>query len=271
MMAGRRDAGRLPACRVATRKRGGVALHQASQQGEARMADEALSAAELAALAAIDTPTICNALEVVAPERRTIGFTTETLHCPFPERGAMVGYARTALIRALAKPAADKAALRQARLDYYRYIADGAGPKIVVIQDLDSAKGFGCFWGEVNTAIHKGLGCVGLVTDGGVRDLDAVAPDFQILCGKITPSHAWVRPVGCGGEVDVFGMQVSSGDLVHADRHGAVVIPQGVARQIAAAAELCARREAPILAAARGTGFGIEALERAMAAADEIH
>jgi regulator of RNase E activity RraA len=235
------------------------------------MSDEKLGKDELEALAAFDTPTICNALEVVAPERRTIGFTTDTMVCPFPDRKPMVGYARTGMIRSMEKPALDKAAMRQARLDYYRYVASGAGPKIVVLQDLDSKKGFGCFWGEVNTAVHKGLGCAGLVTDGGVRDLDAVAPGFDILCGKITPSHAWVHPVAFGGEVDVFGMIVRSDDLIHADRHGAVVIPHAVAREVTAAAELCGRREEPILAAARSADFSIEKLEQAMAAADEIH
>ncbi len=235
------------------------------------MSDDPLNATELAALAAFDTPTICNALEVVAPDRRTAGFTTETMVCPFPDRKPMVGYARTGMIRAMEKPAMDQTAMRRIRLDYYRYVADGAPPKIVVLQDLDSRRGFGCFWGEVNTAVHKGLGCVGLVTDGGVRDLDAIAPDFDILCGKITPSHAWVHPVAFAGEVDVFGMIVRSGDLVHADRHGAVVIPHGVARDVAAAAALCARREAPILEAARSADFSIEALERALAAADDVH
>lgn len=235
------------------------------------MSDAHLTLQELAALAEFDTPTICNALEVVAPERRAMGFTTETMVCPFPDRKPMVGYARTGMVRAMEKPNLDKTAMRKARLDYYRYMADGALPKIVVLQDLDSRKGFGCYWGEVNTAIHLGLGCAGLVTDGGVRDLDAVAPGFDILCGKITPSHAWVHPVSFGGQVDVFGMVVCSDDLVHADRHGAVVIPHEIARDVVAAAELCGRREEPILAAARSADFSMEKLEQALAAADEIH
>ncbi len=235
------------------------------------MSDAPLTTTELAALAEFDTPTICNALEVVAPERRSMGFTTETMVCPFPDRKPMVGYARTGMIRAMEKPDLDKTALRKGRLDYYRYMADGDLPKIVVLQDLDSKKGFGCYWGEVNTAIHLGLGCAGLVTDGGVRDLDAVAPGFDILCGKVTPSHAWVHPVSFGGQVDVFGMVVCSNDLVHADRHGAVVIPHAVARDVVAAAELCGRREEPILAAARSADFSIGKLEQALSAADEIH
>jgi regulator of RNase E activity RraA len=230
-----------------------------------------LSAIELAELAAFDTPTICNALELVAPERRASGFTTETMICVSPTLEPMVGYARTGMIRAMDRPVADAAELRRARLDYYRYVADGPAPKIVVIQDIDSRRGFGCFWGEVNTAIHKGLGCAGVITDGGVRDLDVLAPGFRVLCGKVTPSHAHVRPVAFGGPVDIFGMLVNSGDLIHADRHGAVVIPHAVAKRVAAAAALCGRREEPILRAARGHGFSIAALEAAMAAADDIH
>jgi len=230
-----------------------------------------LTEAELNALRAFDTPTICNALEIVAPERRALGFTTETLICPFPKLPPMVGYARTALIRSALPPGLSGAEQRQARLEYYRYVAAGAGPKVVVIQDVDSRVGFGCFWGEVQTAIHKGLGCLGLVTDGGVRDIDAIAPEFQVLCGKVTPSHAWVHSIGFGGTVDVFGMIVRSDDLIHADRHGAVVIPHEVAREVAKAAELCARREEPILKVARSPDFSLDALERAMAEAAEIH
>ena len=230
-----------------------------------------LTAHELAELAAFDTPTICNALELVAPERRGVGFTTETLLCPFPERRPMVGYAKTCVIRGMQPPALDKLGVRRARLDYYRYVSEGVMPKIAVIQDLDSCKGFGCFWGEVNSAIHKGLGCEGVVTDGGVRDLDMLAPGFGVLCGKYTPSHAYVQPVAFGGEVEIFGMRVTSGDLIHADRHGAVVIPHAVARAVAAAAALCGRREVPLLEAARSPGFSLAVLEAAFAAADEVH
>jgi regulator of RNase E activity RraA len=233
--------------------------------------EASLSEAELDALRQFDTPTICNALELVAPERRALGFTTQTLICPFPQLPPMVGYARTALIRSALPPGLSAAEQRQARLEYYRYVASGGGPKVVVIQDVDSRIGFGCFWGEVQTAIHKALGCQGLITDGGVRDLDAVAPGFQVLCGKVTPSHAWVHAVAFGGTVDVFGMIARSDDLIHADRHGAVVIPHKAAREVAKAAELCARREEPILKVARSPDFSLDALERAMAAAAEIH
>jgi regulator of RNase E activity RraA len=235
------------------------------------MPEKPLTETELAELREFDTPTICNALEIVTPERRALGFTTDTLICPFPHIPPMVGYARTALIRSALPSGMSAAEQRQARLEYYRYVADGSVPKISVIQDVDWRIGFGCFWGEVQTAVHKGLGCLDLVTNGGVRDLDAIAPDFQVLCGKVTPSHAHVHGIAFGGTVDVLGMIVRSDDLIHADRHGAVVIPAEAAREVAGAARLCARREEPVLKVARSPGFSIEALERAMAEAAEIH
>ena len=100
------------------------------------------------------------------------------------------------------------------------------GPTVVVLQDLDPKPGFGAFWGEVNTAVHKGLGALGCVTNGSMRDIDDCAPGFQLLAGKIGPSHAHVHIVDFGGQVNVAGMTVCDGDVVHADRHGAVVVPR---------------------------------------------
>lgn len=233
----------------------------------------AISEATLKALAALDTPTVCNALELVAPERRALGFTVEPLVCARADLPAIVGFARTATIRAMQPGAAAGAEARKKRLGYYEYVAKGGpAPSIVVIQDLDGARrGFGAFWGEVNTAIHKGLGCLGCVTDGSIRDLDQIAPGFQLLADRIGPSHAHVHLVDFGGQVNVAGMLVKDGDLVHADRHGAVVIPHAVADKVAAAAGLLQKREAVILDAARKPGFNVEILARAMANADEIH
>jgi len=232
-----------------------------------------ISEATLKALAALDTPTVCNALELVAPERRALGFTVEPLVCARADLPAIVGFARTATIRAMQPGAAAGAEMRKKRLAYYEYVEKGGpAPSIVVIQDLDGARrGFGAFWGEVNTAIHKGLGCLGCVTDGSIRDLDQIAPGFQLLADRIGPSHAHVHLVDFGGQVNVAGMQVRDGDLIHADRHGAAVIPHAVADKVAGAAALLQKREAVILEAARKPGFSAEVLARAMANADEVH
>lgn len=232
----------------------------------------AIDAADLAKLAAYDTPTICNALEIVAPERRALGFNRRPLLCPFPTLKPIVGYARTATIRARepsGAAAADQKALRAA---YYTSIAAQPAPSIAVIQDLDGPDaGFGAFWGEVQSAIHMGLGCLGVVTDGCIRDIDMWAPGFQALAGSIMPSHAHVHLVAIGQEVSVAGMVVRPDDIIHADRHGAVVVPREAVKKLPAACDLMARREAVLLEAARAPGFSIEKLLGAIAQADEIH
>ncbi|NVN86899.1 MAG: RraA family protein [Rhodopseudomonas sp.] len=235
-------------------------------------ATDLLLAAVLEALGRYDTPTICNAMEIVAPERRLIGFTTRPLVCPFPDLPPIVGYARTATIRATMAsglPAAEQSARRMA---YYDYVGTGSGPRISVIQDIDGADvGFGAFWGEVNSAVHKALGCLGVITDGSIRDIPQWAPGFQALAGSIGPSHAHVHVDGFGAEIRIAGMTVRSGDLIHADRHGAVVVPHDVAAKLPEAAELCGRRETPILEIARSASFSLEKLKQALARSAQIH
>ncbi|MFQ5773337.1 MAG: RraA family protein [Kiloniellaceae bacterium] len=226
---------------------------------------------DLDALRRHDTPTICNAIEVLAPERRTVGFTSRPFVCADPSLAPIVGFARTATIRAVEPPAVPPAGVRGRRAAYYAYVAAPPGPTVSVIQDLDARPGFGAFWGEVNSNIHKALGCVGAVTDGSFRDVDDLAAGFQILGGCLGPSHAHVHVVDFGVEVNVFGMTVRHGDLIHADRHGAVVVPAAIARELPSAVDLIARREKVILDACRSPGFDIEALKRAMAASAEIH
>ena len=174
----------------------------------------------------------------------------------FPDLPPIVGYARTTTIRSVAASGLPAAEQQARRLAYYEYVGTGHGPRINVIQDIDGADaGFGAFWGEVQSAVHKALGCLGVITDGSIRDIDQWAPGFQALAGSIGPSHAFVHAESFGGEVRVAGMTVRSGDLIHADRHGAVVIPLDVAAKLPEAAELCGRRETPILEIARSPSF----------------
>ncbi len=225
---------------------------------------EPLTAAEIAALGAIDTPTICNLLEMVAPERRGHGYTVRQLNCVFPELPPMVGYARTATVRAKEPGPLSAEDYLELRFAYFDYLASGVAPRVSVVQDLDDGQpGYGAFWGEVNSNVHKALGCLGTVTNGSVRDLDVIAEDFQLLAGVIAPSHAFVHLVEFGGEVTVPGMVVRDGDLVHADRHGAVVIPHQAARELLGALPLMQRREAVIIEAARDPGCTPERLKEA--------
>ena len=144
-----------------------------------------IDAALLEKLKTYDTPTICNALEIVDPARRLTGFTVKPLVCPFPHLPPIVGYAKTATIRSTHAHELDAKKQREQRIAYYEYIADKPAPGIMVIQDLDGPDiGFGAFWGEVMSAVHKGLGLLGVVTDGSIRDIDQWAPGFQALAGS---------------------------------------------------------------------------------------
>ncbi len=226
----------------------------------------------LDALRAYDTPTICNALEIVVPARRTIGFTRRPLVAPFPELKPVVGFARTALIRSREPHPRDRDAANRIRLAYYEHIAAAPLPSISVIQDIDAPDtGFGAFWGEVQTHVHAGLGCIGVITDGSVRDLDAMSPGFFVLAGSVMPSHAHVHLVEFGGTVSVAGMVVSANDVIHADRHGAVVVPADAVAKIPAAADLLARRERVLIDASKRPGFSVERLREAYREQDEIH
>ena len=228
-----------------------------------------LSTDLIAVLQSFDTPTVCNALEILVPDRRGYGFTTKPLVCTRPGLGPVVGVARTATIRAAhpSDPGTDPA---YARDGYYAYIDAGPKPSIVVIQDLDDERGYGSFWGEVNSNIHKGLGCDAVITNGSVRDLPDIAEGFQMLADRVGPSHAFVHIVDYSRPVTVAGMRVSDGDVIHADQHGAVVITHEVCGDIKQAAELIGRRERVVINAAQQPGFDVEALRRAQQEAAEI-
>ena len=227
---------------------------------------------QLERLASFDTPTICNALERVDPQTQARGFTVRPLMCGFPELAPIVGFARTATIRAESPPAGSAADVKALRHAYYRYVDTGPKPSIIVMQDLDGQHaGYGAFWGEVHSAVHKGLGAIGLVTDGSVRDIPQWAPGFQFLAGSVGPSHAYANLVAFGGPVEVAGMRVSDGDIVHADRHGAVVIPRHALAGVAAAAAAVTAREARILSVARAPGCTAEKLIDVLKDLDAAH
>ena len=152
-----------------------------------------------------DTPTIVNSLELLDTKFRTSGFTTEQLVCADTSLPPIVGYARTATI--CASNEIDPQIKRERSLEYYKYVSSDTGPRVSVIQDIDQNPGFGAFWGEVNSNIHKALGVTGVLTNGSVRDLDVLSDGFQVLAGKIGPAHAYVRIEETGIPISIFGMR----------------------------------------------------------------
>jgi regulator of RNase E activity RraA len=216
-----------------------------------------LSASEIRALRRYNTPTISNAIELFDVRPRNTGFLPHTIRCLLPNLGPMVGYAVTSKTRAAPRgqdePSIDLLG------DYLRYVASHPAPKIAVGQDLDDPPGLGAQFGEVTATIHQKLGCVGHITSGCPRDLDEVhALSFQLFGLDPCVSHAYVRLVEFGTPVSIAGVEIQSGDLIHADKHGVCLIPHQVAHRLADACAEVERRERPLLEICRSEEFTLE-------------
>lgn len=231
------------------------------------MSQAALTRADIEALAKFDTASVCNALEVLRPECRSNGFTKSPLIAARPGLQPVVGVARVGRIRAAEPPRGGV----PDRVSWYEYVANADVPTMVVIQDMDDLPGTGSSWGEVHSEVHKALGAAGCITNGSYRDTELLADGFQILGGHVGPSHAHVHLIEFGQPVEICGMQVSHGDIVHADYQGAVVIPADCLAGLAAAVDLVARREKAILDVCRNPNFTLAKLKQALASAREIH
>ena len=204
-----------------------------------------LSSNQIAALRTLSSPTVANAIETFKVRPREAGNLSSEIRALFSELGPMVGHAVTALIRAEHPAAQQRRASIFAWWDYIQTIPE---PRIVMVHDLDQPRGQGAFWGEVQANIHKALGCVGVVTDGSVRDLDEVRKlGFQFCTAHVAVSHANVHLVDFGIPVKVGGAWINPGDLLHGDQHGVVMIPHEIAERIPDAAELVAADEQRII------------------------
>jgi regulator of RNase E activity RraA len=219
---------------------------------------QALIEAELEELRRWPTPAIANAIETFDVRPRDEGFMLG-IRCMFPKMGPMVGYACTATMRARERAGKE---LRGATQAHWDNIVATPGPRVAVIQDLDEPAAFGSLWGEVNANLHRALGCVGVVTDGGVRDLDEVSElGFHFFAADVIPSHAWVHLVDSGGEITVGGLEVRNGDLVHADQHGVVTIPHEIARDVPRACAEVEGRERRIIDFCKSPDFDLDRLK----------
>jgi len=220
-----------------------------------------LSSNQIAALRTLSSPTVANAIETFKVRPREAGNLSSEIRALFSELGPMVGHAVTALIRA-ERPAARQR--RASTFAWWDYIQTIPAPRIVVMHDLDQPQGQGAFWGEVQANIHKALGCVGVVTDGSVRDLDEVRRlGFQFCAAHVSVSHANVHLVDFGTPVKVGGVWINPGDLLHGDQHGVVVIPHEIAERIPEAAERVAADELRIIQACQIVGITVERLKAA--------
>lgn len=181
-----------------------------------------LPLSELLKLKRWNTPTIYNGWEQITKKPRTSGFNLEETRDFMPEFGPMIGYAVTVTIKP-STPSSNS----NAWAEYRKFIASIPGPKIIVMQDLDKPNVIGSIWGEVSANTHRTLGCVGVIVDGAIRDLDEMKnAGFKALARRLCVGHAYAAPLNWGEPVEVFGTTVKTGDLIHADKHGFLIIPE---------------------------------------------
>ncbi|MEO6964476.1 MAG: RraA family protein [Acidobacteriaceae bacterium] len=218
-----------------------------------------LNAEELEALRSISSPTIANAIETFDVRPRGEGYTNAGIRCLFPDRGAILGYACTAMILS-SQPAAPNRLVD--RTKYWEYTMRAPLPKVSVLQDM-SEEPLGAYIGEVNSHIHAALGSSGVITNGTVRDIEEVrGTGFQVFASGVSVSHGFAHLEDFNRPVTVFGMLVHPGDLIHADQHGAVIIPQAVAREVAATSKKIELAERGMIALCKSDKFAISELDK---------
>jgi regulator of RNase E activity RraA len=223
-----------------------------------------LTQAQLEALGRLDACTLANAIETFHERLRNQGFIDNTIRCLTPSLPPMLGYAATVTIRGSAPPTA--AGMYPDRTDWLDHISSVPAPRIVVIQDVASRPGLGALIGEVHMSILQALNCVGVVTNGSVRSLpSAERTGFHLFSGSVSVSHAYVHIIEIGKPVEIGGLKVQSGDLLHGDLHGVQSIPLGIAAQIPAIAARISARKRELIALCESPDFSLEKLRAAIA------
>jgi 4-hydroxy-4-methyl-2-oxoglutarate aldolase len=218
-----------------------------------------LNEQQLAALRQIDTCTVCNAIETFRVRLRNTGFADCSIRSFFPDLPPMVGYAATARLRSGDPPIGGGS--YHDRTDWWQNISQIPAPRIVVLEDMDRKPGLGAFIGDVHAAILKALGCIGYVSNGAVREVPSIREmGLYIFAGELAVSHAYAHIFDFGATINVGGMLVRPGDLLHGDRHGVLTIPKEIAAQIPAAAARLREAEERIVSFCNSPGFSLEKL-----------
>jgi 4-hydroxy-4-methyl-2-oxoglutarate aldolase len=215
--------------------------------------------AVLEELAQLDSCTVANAIETFNVRLRNSGFADGAVRCQFPDLPPLVGYAATVRVRTSEPPMEGDSYYY--RLDWLDHLEKIPSPRVLVIEDMDPHPGLGSFVGGVHANFLARLGCVGMVTNGAVRDVDAARTlKFQMFAGNLTVSHAFAHILDFGGAVKVGSMQVQPGDLLHGDRHGVQTVPAEIASKIPPVAQRMSAEEKALVEFCWSTGFSLEKL-----------
>jgi 4-hydroxy-4-methyl-2-oxoglutarate aldolase len=218
-----------------------------------------LTEEDLDALRQFDTCTIANAIERFNVRLRNTGFTDASIHCRFPDAPPMLGFAVTGRLRSGEPPVAGTTF--RDRSDFWNAVLAVPAPRILVLKDMDVPPGRGAFIGDVHAAILKALGCVGYVTNGAVRELPSVRGlGLQLFSASLAVSHAYAHIFDVGCKIEVGGMEVRPGDLLHGDRHGVLTIPRGIAAEVANTAAELQKAEQRVIDFCRSSSFSVAKL-----------
>lgn len=212
---------------------------------------------ELAAIRKFTVPTLANAIETFGVIPSNEGYCDQRVACRYPDMPLMLGYAVTARISTDQPPSQTRPGIDEP--EYWRWIASQPGPKVSVVQDIDTPPK-GAMWGEWNSNVHKALGCIGMVTEGACRDLDAVQKlNFHFFSTAILPSHGYGAFIDYGGSVRVGGLVVRTGDLLAGDMHGVILIPPQIPLlELAETAASIDRLESEVFALCQSPDFTVE-------------
>lgn len=212
----------------------------------------------------LDACTLANAIETFRERLRNEGFMNNSVRAQFPQFPPMLGYAATLKVRGSAPPMAD--GRFQERTDWWDYVSSLPAPRVLVVQDAATSVGLGSLLGAVQFNILHALDCVGAVTNGSVRDLPAAQSlGFPLFAGNIAVSHAYVHVVEYGHPVEIGGLKIFSGDLLHGDLHGVQSIPLDIAPRIPEIAAGIRSREKALIELCQSREFSIEKLRAAVA------
>lgn len=225
--------------------------------------ESSLSEDELDALRCLDACSVEDAIETFDLRARNTGFANSKVRCMFEDLPPIVGYAATARLRSGDRPMSGHS--YHDRTEWWNSILEVPAPRIVVLQDIDNPPGIGAFLGDTHAAMLQALGCIGYVTNGGVREVPEIREmRFPVFAGNLAISHAYARIIDYGCPVEVGGMQVVPGDLLHGDRHGLVNVPKKIARDIPRVVARLMERDHRLMAVCRAPGFSVEKLRKAI-------
>ena len=217
-----------------------------------------LSVEQLEELRSVDSPTVANAIEAFRVRDDTQGFLGMDIRCLTPEFGVMAGYAVTATADSMAP---GRSRDRRGHMRLFEAIAASPKPAVLVIHDVGPSRSHACFLGDVIASLSRRLGAIGIVTDGGVRDLDGVRPlGFHVFAAGLVVAHGTFNILDVGIPLEMSGAHVQPGDLIHGDPSGVITVPLEVADKVYEQCQKVREREIGLRDYAHSREFSVEGL-----------